>query len=104
MTRSIVEAWGLLVEWPSKSDAHSWLRNDDRRRRRPIGRLEYGNNRVQEIVSGTVASSFLLARFPNSYFNGCASIVIGCCGAAWPIISPSKGEPPDWSMSQDFII
>jgi hypothetical protein len=53
MTRSLVEAWGLRVKWPSTNDAHSWLRRDDRRTMRPTGRGEYGNNRVQEIVSGT---------------------------------------------------
>ena len=53
MTRSIVEEWGLLVKWPSKNDAHRWRRSDDRRTMRPTGRGEYGNNRVQEIVSGT---------------------------------------------------
>ncbi len=53
MTRSIIEAWGRLVKWPSKNDAHSWPRSDDRRTMRPTGRVEYGNNRVQEIVSGT---------------------------------------------------
>ena len=52
MTRSIVEEWGLLVKWPSKNDAHRWRRSDDRRTMRPTGRGEYGNNRVQEIVSG----------------------------------------------------
>ena len=53
MTRSLVEAWGRLVKWPSTNDAHSWPRSDDRRTMRPTGRGEYGNNRVQEIVSGT---------------------------------------------------
>lgn len=53
MTRSLVEDWGRLVKWPSTNDAHSWLRRDDRRTMRPTGRGEYGNNRVQEIVSGT---------------------------------------------------
>ena len=54
MTRSIVEARGPRVKGPSTHDTHCccWLRNDDRQ---PIrgGRIEYGNNRVQEIVSGT---------------------------------------------------
>ncbi|WHZ22931.1 MAG: hypothetical protein OJF47_002043 [Nitrospira sp.] len=54
MTRSIVEEWGLLVKWPSKTDAHRWLRNDDRRTLRPTGRGQYSYNRVQEIGSGTV--------------------------------------------------
>ena len=53
MTRSIVEAGRLIVAGAPKDDAHRWLRNDDRRPRRPIGRVEYGYNRVQEIVSGT---------------------------------------------------
>ncbi len=68
-----------------------------------MGRLEYGNHRVQEILNGTVAGSFVIARFQNSYFNGRASIVIGCCGPAWPIIRHSRDEPPDWSMSQDVL-
>jgi len=54
MTRAIAEARGLLVEWPSTDNAPRWLRNDDRRTRRPTGRVEYGYNCVQEIVSGTV--------------------------------------------------
>lgn len=53
MTRSTAEEWGLLVKWPSKNDAHRWLRNDDHRPRQPRGRIKYGYNRVQEIVSGT---------------------------------------------------
>lgn len=69
MTRSIVEEWGLLVKWPSKNDAHRWRRSDDRRTMRPTGRGEYGNNRVQEIVSGTQArlclSALLLLRHKN---------------------------------------
>lgn len=43
-----------LVEWPLKYDAHSWPKSDDRRTLRPTGRGEYGYNRVQTIVSGTV--------------------------------------------------
>lgn len=54
MMRSIVEDWELLVKWPSKNDAHRWPRSDDRRPRRPTGRGEYGYNRAQEIVSGTL--------------------------------------------------
>ena len=56
MTRSIVEARGPRVKGPSTHDTHCWLRNDDRQ---PIrgGRIEYGNNRVQEIVSGTIQRS-----------------------------------------------
>lgn len=38
-----------------KRDAHSWRRSDDRRSRQPGGWVECGTNRVQEIVSGTVA-------------------------------------------------
>ena len=54
MTRSIVEARGPRVKGPSTHDAHCWLRNDDRQPIRSGGRIEYGNNRVQEIVSGTL--------------------------------------------------
>lgn len=54
MTRSIVEDWGTRVKGPSKHDAHSWPRRDDRRIMHPTGRGEYGNSRVKEIVSGTV--------------------------------------------------
>jgi hypothetical protein len=57
MTRSIVKEWGLLVKWPSKNDAHSGPRSDDRRILPPTGRGEYRNSRVQEIVSGTVGST-----------------------------------------------
>ncbi len=54
MTRSIVVEDGeLAVKWPSKNAAHSGPRCDDRRTMRPTGRVEYCNNRVQEIVSGT---------------------------------------------------
>jgi hypothetical protein len=55
MTRSIVEARGLLVRWPSKTDAHRGPRSDDRRTLRPTGRGQYSYNRVQEIGSGTDA-------------------------------------------------
>ena len=72
MTRSIVEEWGLLVKWPSKNDAHRWRRSDDRRTMRPTGRGEYGNNRVQEIVSGTIPASLANngARSPVSVKTG----------------------------------
>ena len=63
MTRSIVEEWGLLVKWPSKNDAHRWRRSDDRRTMRPTGRGEYGNNRVQEIVSGTSLTCSIATRY-----------------------------------------
>ncbi len=53
MTRSIVEEGGASCEVPSKNDAHSGSRRDDRRPRRPTRSGEYGNNRVQEIGSGT---------------------------------------------------
>lgn len=53
MTRAIAEARGLLVEWPSKHDAHSWRTSDDRRAKRPTGQVEYDDNGVQEIRSGT---------------------------------------------------
>jgi hypothetical protein len=56
MTRGIAETRRRLVEWPLKYDAHTWPRNDNRRTLRPTGRVEYGYNRVQEIVSGTGAS------------------------------------------------
>ena len=54
MTRGIAETRRRLVEWPLKYDAHTWPRSADRRTLRPTGRGEYGYNRVQEIVSGTV--------------------------------------------------
>ena len=44
--------WGT-TGWANRLDAHSWYRNDDGRLMRPGGGAEYGNNRVQEIVSGT---------------------------------------------------
>lgn len=72
MTRSIVEVWGLLVKWPSKNDAHRWRRSDDRRTMRPTGRGEYGNNRVQEIVSGT---HFRRLRFNRLPFPACGSVI-----------------------------
>lgn len=55
MTRAIAEARGLLVEWLSQHDARSGRKSDDRRTLRPTGRVEYGYNCVQEIVSGTLA-------------------------------------------------
>ncbi len=58
MTRGTAKTRRCFVEWPLKYDAHSWLRSDDRRTLRPTGRGESGNNRVQEIVSGTKASTF----------------------------------------------
>lgn len=57
MTRGIAETRRRLVEWPLKYDAHTWPRSADRRTLRPTGRGEYGYNRVQEIVSGTVLNS-----------------------------------------------
>lgn len=65
MTRSIVEAWGLLVKWPSKNDAPRWPRREDRRIMRPTGRGEYGNSRVQEIVSGTPGPSRAFSAFKD---------------------------------------
>ena len=53
MTRGTAKTRRCFVEWPLKYDAHSWPRSDDRRTLRPTGRGESGNNRVQEIVSGT---------------------------------------------------
>jgi len=53
VTRLIIEEWGRRVKGPSQHDAPSWLRNSDRPAARPIGRVQYGYNRVQEIVSGT---------------------------------------------------
>jgi hypothetical protein len=53
MRRSMVKVRGLLVVWPSTHDAHGWPRSDDRRPLRLTGQAKYGNNRVQEIVSGT---------------------------------------------------
>mgnify|MGYP006351749055 CR=1 FL=1 len=53
MTRGIAETRRRLVEWLLKYDAHTWPRSDERR----TGRGEYGYNRVQEIVSGTLSSS-----------------------------------------------
>lgn len=60
MTRGIAETRRRLVEWPLKYDAHTWPRSADRRTLRPTGRGEYGYNRVQEIVSGTVMTSWTL--------------------------------------------
>lgn len=53
MTRSIVAEWELLGAWSPKGNAHSWLRNDDHRMMQPTGRVTYGYNCVQEIMSGT---------------------------------------------------
>jgi hypothetical protein len=50
---SIVETGRPLVQWSPKDDAHTWLRSDDRRARRPTGRVKYSYNSVQEIVGGT---------------------------------------------------
>lgn len=71
MTRSIVEEWGLLVKWPSKNDAHRWRRSDDRRTMRPTGRGEYGNNRVQEIVSGTPTP--FSTHISHGFCHGCST-------------------------------
>lgn len=67
MTRSLDEDWGLLVKWPSKNDAHSWPRSDDRRAMRLRGRVKYGYNCVQEIGSGTPPTS---GQFKISYKLG----------------------------------
>jgi hypothetical protein len=53
MRRSIVEPWRLCERGPSTHDAHPWPRSDDCRPLRLTGQAKYGNNRVQEIVSGT---------------------------------------------------
>jgi len=62
MTREIAKTRGRLVEWPLKYDGHSWPRSDDRRTLRPTGRGEYGYNRVQKIVSGTLPTKRLPLR------------------------------------------
>jgi len=54
MTRSIVEPWRLCVQGLLKNDAHRWPRSNDCRILRLTSQAKYGNNRVQEIVSGTV--------------------------------------------------
>lgn len=54
MRRPIVEPWRLCGQGPSTHDAHRWPRSDDRRSLRLTGQAKYGNNRVQEIVSGTL--------------------------------------------------
>lgn len=59
MTLSRVEAGRPIVAGAPKDDAYRWLRNDDRRPMRPTGRVEYGYNRVQEIVSGTCHTKIL---------------------------------------------
>ena len=55
MRRSIVEPWRLCGQGPSTHDAHRWPRSDDRRPLRLTGQAKYGNNCVQEIVSGTIS-------------------------------------------------
>lgn len=60
MSRSIVEPWRLCGQGLSTNDAHRWPRSDDRRPLRLTGQATYSNNRVQEIVSGTVATKVLL--------------------------------------------
>jgi hypothetical protein len=89
MTRSTGEEWGLLVKWPSKHDAHCWLRNDDHRPRQSRGWIKYGYNRVQEIVSGT-GSIWIrtkreghgdLAGWPR--LDGCGWMVIFTAGRCW---------------------
>ncbi len=42
-----------ITGWSQRLDAHNWRRSADRRPMRPGGQVQYGNNRVQEIVSGT---------------------------------------------------
>ncbi len=54
MRRPIVEPWRLCGQGPSTHDAHRGPRSDDRRSLRLTGQAKYGNNRVQEIVSGTL--------------------------------------------------
>jgi len=56
MTRSIVEPWRLCVQGLLKNDAHRWPRSNDCRILRLTSQAKYGNNRVQEIVSGTMAT------------------------------------------------
>ena len=90
MTRSIIEAWGRLVKWPSKNDAHSWPRSDDRRTMRPTGRVEYGNNRVQEIVSGTSTLKQDLQQFARAWFATLREQGFFAPTAVREILSPSS--------------
>jgi len=62
---SIVEAGKPIVACSPKNDAHRWPRSDDHRTMRPTGRVEYGNNCVQEIVSGTDGAALLNGLRPS---------------------------------------
>ena len=53
VTMSRIEAGRSIMACFPKDDAHCWLRSDDRRPTKPLGRVYYGYNGVQEIVGGT---------------------------------------------------
>jgi hypothetical protein len=64
-----------ITRWSQKLDAHNWRRSADCRPMRPGGQVQYGNNRVQEIVSGTLGA-----------FRGAAGV---------PGIVPASGHVED---------
>jgi hypothetical protein len=80
MTRSTGEEWGLLVTWPSKHDAHGWLRNAEHRPRQSRGRIKYGYNRVQEIVSGTTTISARTQSIENNDSESTSRSMNRCTG------------------------
>jgi len=62
------QAIGEITGWARTDRAQRWLRNDDRRTRRPPGRVQYGNNRVQEIVSGTPITTVEIMKSPSTIY------------------------------------
>ena len=60
MIQSFVTVWRRSASSPSHRNAQNGRRSADRRLRRPTRQVEYGINRVQEIVSGTFLYSLLL--------------------------------------------
>jgi hypothetical protein len=58
MSVSYQQALRISAGRSQNPDAHRWLRTDDRPAPRPPGRVQHGDNRVQEIRSGTGLRAF----------------------------------------------
>lgn len=64
------QAGRSIMACSPKDDAHRWLRSGDRQPTRPLGRVDYGYNAVQEIVGGTL-------RVKDLDKNPCSSCGVG---------------------------
>ena len=88
------------MQCPLKYDAHSWSRSDDCRTLQLTGQAEYGNNRVQEIVSGTTPHRILQISLCAEY----VILPIPACHEAHPNQSRAQEQQGCGFGNFDFCI